>query len=83
MLGSELAPSTTLPAAVVDDEPGTCLFLQSVVTAERHSCTTFSRGSEAQRYLSGTTVDLVPVDVYLGATNGIDLVQSFLQMQPQ
>ena len=72
-----------LRVVVVDDEPSTCLFLQSVLIAEGHQCVTFLRGTEAEQYLAANEVDLALVDVYLGTINGIDLLRRFRELQPE
>ncbi|HET7205702.1 MAG TPA: sigma-54 dependent transcriptional regulator [Terriglobales bacterium] len=71
-----------LRVMVVDDEPNTCSFLQAVFSAEGHVCQTFLRPSDAEHYLAENGVDLAMVDVYLGSTNGIDLVQRLRELQP-
>ena len=71
-----------LRVAVVDDEPSACSFLEAVFEAEGHECHTFLRPEEAERFLSANQADLAMVDVYLGAVNGIDLLQRLRNMQP-
>lgn len=72
-----------LRVIVIDDEPGTCSFLQAVFAAEGHDCHTFLRAEEAEHYLSSHEADLAMVDVYLGLVNGIDLLQRLRALQPQ
>jgi DNA-binding NtrC family response regulator len=71
-----------LKVIVVDDEPDTCSFLQAVFTAEGHECRTFVQPEEVERYLAANPADLVIVDVYLGATNGLDLLQRLRELSP-
>jgi DNA-binding NtrC family response regulator len=71
-----------LKVVVVDDEADTCAFLKSVFMAEGHQCQTFTRAEDAERYLAANPADLVMLDVYLGSSNGIDLLQSLRASQP-
>jgi DNA-binding NtrC family response regulator len=71
-----------LRVVVVDDEPATCLFLQSVVNAEHHQCRTFLRPTDAERYVAENPVDLALIDVYMGSVNGIDLLRRMRGLQP-
>src|SRR5215469_3524153 len=72
-----------LRVVVVDDDPGTCDFLRAVFSAECHECSTFLRAEFAEQHLAANAADLVMVDVYLGSTNGIDLLKRFRQLQPK
>jgi DNA-binding NtrC family response regulator len=72
-----------LRVIVIDDEPGTCSFLQAVLAAEGHECHTFLRSDEAERYLSSNEADLAMVDIYLGLVNGIDLLHRLRTLRPQ
>jgi DNA-binding NtrC family response regulator len=72
-----------LRVLVVDDDPNTCSFLKAVFTAEGQQCHTFLRAEEAEQYLSQNEVDLVMVDVYLGALNGIDVLQRLRALCPK
>jgi DNA-binding NtrC family response regulator len=67
---------------VVDDAPDTCAFLRAVFSAEGHACETFYRAEDADKHLEDHQADLLLVDVYLGATNGIDLVRRVRAAQP-
>src|SRR5215469_10579750 len=70
-----------LRVVVVDDEANTCSFLQAVFAAEGHECHSFLRAEEAERYLEANQADLAMVDVYLGSTNGIDVLQRMIARQ--
>lgn len=72
-----------LQAVVVDDDPATCDFLRAVFSAEGHQCSTFLRAELAEQHLAANAADLVMVDVYLGSTNGIDLLKRFRELQPK
>jgi DNA-binding NtrC family response regulator len=72
-----------LRVVVIDDDANTCSFLQAVFTAEGHECRTFVRPEDAEQYLSGAEADLVMVDVYLGALNGIDLLSRLRVLRPK
>jgi DNA-binding NtrC family response regulator len=71
-----------LRVIIVDDEPNTCSFLHAVFTAEGHECRFFLRADEAEAHLASDSADLALVDVYLGNTNGIDLVGRLRALQP-
>lgn len=71
-----------LRVIVIDDEPNTCSFLQAVFTAEGHDCRFFLRADEAEANLASDSADLALVDVYLGSTNGVDLVGRLRAIQP-
>jgi DNA-binding NtrC family response regulator len=71
-----------LRVVVVDDEANTCTFLRAVFEGEGHVCQTFLRAEDGERYLAENDADLVMVDVYLGATNGIDLLQRLRALKP-
>ena len=72
-----------LRVVVIDDEPNTCAFLQAVFAAEGHQCQTFLRAEDAEHYLAAQEADLVMVDVYLGAQNGIDLLEKVRALRPR
>jgi DNA-binding NtrC family response regulator len=72
----------SLRVLVVDDDPDTCSFLQAVLGAAGHQCDAFSCASDAERHLLDHAADLALVDVYLGADNGVDLVQRLRELQP-
>jgi DNA-binding NtrC family response regulator len=67
---------------VVDDAPDTCAFLRAVFSAEGHPCEVFYRAEDAEKHLEEHQADLILVDIYLGATNGIDLVRQIRSAQP-
>ena len=72
-----------LRVLVVDDDPNTCSFLKAVFTAEGQQCDTFLRPEEAEQYLAENEADLAMVDVYLGALNGIDVLQRLRALRPK
>ena len=71
-----------LRVVVVDDEVETRAFLEAAFTAQGHLCACFSRASDAERHLGAHDADLAMVDVYLGAENGIELLQRLREIQP-
>lgn len=73
---------TPLRVVIVDDDPSTCLFLESVLSEDGHSCKTFVRAGDAEAYISNNPVDLAIVDVFLGATTGVDLLHRCLLHRP-
>jgi DNA-binding NtrC family response regulator len=72
-----------LRVVVIDDESNTCAFLKAVFEAEGHECHTFLRPEEAEEYLAAYAADLAMVDVYLGAQNGIDVLQRVRVLRPK
>ena len=73
----------SLRAVIVDDDPATCVFLEAVLTEEGHECRTFVRPEEAETYLLSHPVDLAIVDVFLGATTGVDLLRRLRAHRPR
>ncbi len=71
-----------LQVVVVDDEPSTGTFLQSVFTAEGHSCQVFHRAAAAEEYLASHTPDLALIDVYLGSDSGLELARRIRSIHP-
>jgi DNA-binding NtrC family response regulator len=71
-----------LTVVVVDDDPDTCDFIKSVFTAEGHECQTFTRAEDAERYLASNPADMAILDVYLGSSNGLDLLQRLRDLHP-
>lgn len=71
-----------LKIVVVDDDTSTCAFMKSVFTAEGHECLSFTRPEDAELHLTTSAADMAILDVYLGATNGIDLLQKLRALQP-
>jgi len=71
-----------LRVVIVDDEPNTCAFLRSGLTAEGYDCQDFLRAEDAQQYLASNRADLALVDVYLGGESGIELVRRLRSIQP-
>ena len=55
----------------------------AVFTAEGKQCHTSLRAEEAEQYLRENEADLVMVDVYLGALNGIDVLQRLRALCPK
>jgi DNA-binding NtrC family response regulator len=72
-----------LRVVVIDDESNTCAFLKAVFEAEGHVCHTFLRPEEAEQSLAANEADLAMVDVYLGAQNGIDVLQRLRALRPK
>ncbi|HEX8925900.1 MAG TPA: sigma-54 dependent transcriptional regulator [Terriglobales bacterium] len=64
-----------MQVVVIDDDPATCSFLQAAFSAQGHGCDTFLRSSEAKDFIASRRVDLVLIDVYLGAESGLDVLQ--------
>jgi DNA-binding NtrC family response regulator len=71
-----------LRVIVIDDDPSTCAFLRAAFTAQGHDCHTFVRPQEAESYLAENAADIVMVDIYLGAANGIELLRRLRGLSP-
>ena len=71
-----------LRVLLVDDEPNTCAYLKSALTAEGHTCHDFLRAGPAEEFLAANEVDLALVDVYLGEVSGLDVVRRLRSIQP-
>ena len=71
-----------LKVVVVDDDTNTCAFLKSVFVAEGHECHSFTRSEDAEHHLTISSADMAILDVYLGSTNGIDLLKKLRALQP-
>ena len=71
-----------LKVVVVDDEANICAFAKAAFTADGHECQTFTRAADAENYLATTAADVAILDVYLGPSNGIDLLQKLRVLQP-
>jgi DNA-binding NtrC family response regulator len=65
---------TALRVLVVDDDRATGLFLRSAFMAQGHECATANSPEQAEAYVREHDVDLLLLDIYLGAANGIDLL---------
>lgn len=68
-------PKPSLNVVVVDDDPNTCVFVESVFTEAGHNCKGFVRAEEAEVFIATHPIDLAVVDVYLGTTTGVDLLR--------
>ncbi len=68
-------PKPSLSVVVVDDDPSTCVFIESVFTEAGHDCKSFVRADEAEVFITTHAVDLAVVDVYLGTTTGVELLR--------
>ncbi len=64
-----------LRVLVIDDDSATCLLLQASAELRGHRCAIVRTAEEAEKYVREHEVDLVLIDVYLGSTSGIDLLQ--------
>jgi DNA-binding NtrC family response regulator len=71
-----------LKVVVIDDDTSTCAFMKSVFIAEGHECQSFTRPEDAEHHLATSAADMAILDVYLGSTNGIDLLQKLRALQP-
>jgi DNA-binding NtrC family response regulator len=75
--------SKRLNILVVDDDESTRKFLDSVLTADGHSCHLADSLESAETLLRTTQVDLALVDLYLGTANGLNVLDLVRVIQPQ
>ncbi|ABF39480.1 two component, sigma54 specific, transcriptional regulator, Fis family [Candidatus Koribacter versatilis Ellin345] len=68
-------PKPSLHIVVVDDDPGTCVYIESVFAELGHTCKSFVRPEAAEEYILTHPVDLAIVDVYLGSTTGVEVLR--------
>jgi DNA-binding NtrC family response regulator len=67
---------------VVDDDDSTRGFLTSVLTAEGYECLAANSINSAEALLRQETVHLAFLDLYLGTTNGLNVLDLIKVLQP-
>lgn len=68
---------------VVDDDESTRSFLTSVLTAEGYECFTANNIASAEVVLRQEPVQLAFLDLYLGTSNGLNVLDLIKVLQPQ
>ena len=68
---------------IVDDEPGICHVLRSVLLGEAYFVETAMSAKEALNKLAGAPYDLAIVDLYLPGVNGLQLAEAIRFLDPQ
>lgn len=68
---------------VVDDDDSTRSFLTSVLTAEGYQCLTANDIASAEAVLRQEPVQLAFLDLYLGTSNGLNVLDLIKVLQPQ
>jgi DNA-binding NtrC family response regulator len=68
---------------IVDDDDSTRSFLSSVLTAEGYECLTANSVASADVILRQEPVQLALLDLYLGTTNGLNVLDLIKVLQPQ
>jgi DNA-binding NtrC family response regulator len=68
---------------VVDDDDSTRGFLTSVLAAEGYACVAANSISTAEALLRQETVHLAFLDLYLGTTNGLNVLDLIKVLQPK
>ena len=68
---------------IVDDEPGICHVLRSVLLDEAYFVETAMSAKEALNKLAGAPYDLAIVDLYLPGVNGLQLAEAIRFLDPQ
>lgn len=71
-----------LRVLVVDDDRATCLFLRVAVENLGHECSLAHTAQQAEDHLRANRPDLLLIDVYLGESNGIDLLSRMRAFAP-
>jgi DNA-binding NtrC family response regulator len=68
---------------IVDDDDSTRSFLSSVLTAEGYPCLTANNIASAEAVLRQEPVQLALLDLYLGTSNGLNVLDLIKMLQPQ
>jgi len=68
---------------IVDDDDSTRSFLASVLTAEGYQCLTANSIASAEVVLRQEPVQLAFLDLYLGTSNGLNVLDLIKVLQPQ
>ena len=68
---------------IVDDDESTRTLLSSVLTAEGHLCATTDSVTAAEAALRQQTFHLAFIDLYLGTSNGLNVLDLIKVLQPQ
>lgn len=68
---------------IVDDDDSTRSFLSSVLTAEGYQCLTANSIAAAETLLRQEPVQLAFLDLYLGTSNGLNVLDLIKVLQPQ
>ena len=68
---------------IVDDDDSTRSFLASVLTAEGYQCLTANSIAAAEALLRQEPVQLAFLDLYLGTSNGLNVLDLIKVLQPQ
>ena len=68
---------------IVDDEPGICHVLRSVLLDEKYLVETAVSAKDALDKLAGVSFDLAIVDLYLPGVNGLELAEAIRFLDPQ
>jgi DNA-binding NtrC family response regulator len=68
---------------IVDDDDSTRSFLSSVLTAEGYQCLTANSIGSAESVLRQEPVQLAFLDLYLGTSNGLNVLDLIKVLQPQ
>lgn len=68
---------------IVDDEPGICHVLRSVLLGEAYYVETAMSAKEALNRLAVAPFDLAVIDLYLPGVNGLQLAEAIRFLDPQ
>ncbi len=67
---------------LVDDEPLFLRALERILHGDRHALRCASSAQEAERALADAEIDVVLLDVRLGSTSGVDLLEQLKRARP-
>jgi DNA-binding NtrC family response regulator len=74
--------NSRFPILIVDDDDSTRSFLASVLTAEGYQCFTANSIGSAEAVLRQEPVQLAFLDLYLGTSNGLNVLDLIKVLQP-
>lgn len=80
---SPAKPNSHFRILIVDDDDSTRSFLASVLTAEGYQCLTANSIAAAETLLRQEPVQLAFLDLYLGTSNGLNVLDLIKVLQPQ
>jgi len=67
---------------IVDDEPGMCRLLESVLGGEGYQVVSFQKPQEALQALERTSFDLVVTDIRMPRVNGMQILEAVRSQSP-
>ncbi|MBI4052346.1 MAG: sigma-54-dependent Fis family transcriptional regulator [Elusimicrobia bacterium] len=68
---------------VIDDEPGMCRLLKTVLEDARYGVSSFEKPAEALKTMEGDSFDLVITDIRMPRVNGMEVLKAVKTASPQ